>query len=78
MDEQMIPINEAARMLHSTPMNVLMHVKKGLLTGVETSIGWEISLSSIEALLAKTDAARTDVVCESGCAKKHQCGGGCS
>ena len=78
MNEQMLPIVEAARLLHSTPINVLMHIKKGLLVGVETNIGWEVSRDSLEMLMNRTGDARPSSVCSSGCAKKHACGGGCS
>lgn len=77
MNEQMLPIVEAARLLHSTPMNVLMHIKKGLLVGVETNIGWEVSRDSLKALMDRTGYAKPGSVCSSGCAKKHACGGGC-
>lgn len=77
LNEQMLPITEAARLLHSTPLNVLMHIKKGLLVGVETNCGWEVSRESLETLLARTGGGKASNVCASGCGGKHGCGGGC-
>ncbi|MEJ2525271.1 MAG: hypothetical protein P8Y73_06830 [Desulfuromonadales bacterium] len=77
MNEQMLPIAEVAKILHSTPLNVLMHIRKGLLVGIETNSGWEISRASLDALLIKTDGGKAELACASGCAPKHACGGGC-
>lgn len=78
MSEQMVPIAEAAETLQTTPINVLMHVKKGLLKGVEDGGDWKIVQASLDALLANTGGVKATDVCASGCAKKHACGGGCS
>ena len=78
MSEQMISITEAAKVLQTTPLNILMHIKRGLLKGVEEEGDvWLIEQASIDALLLQTGGGKAEGVCASGCAKKHACGGGC-
>ena len=77
MSKQSLTISEAAKILQTTPLNVLMHIKRGLLLGTEEDDGWMIDKISLDALLAKTGGVKADEVCSSGCAKKHACGGGC-
>ena len=73
---QTIPIAEVAQRLHTTPLNVLMHIKRGLLRGCEGEDGWQIDRTSLESFLAASGGKASDV-CASGCAAKHACGGGC-
>ncbi len=77
MSEQMIPLSDAAKVMQTTPLNVLMHIKRGLLKGVEEKGRWLVNPESMEALLAKTGGSKADNVCSSGCDKKNACGGGC-
>ncbi|NIN37141.1 MAG: hypothetical protein GTO60_19455 [Gammaproteobacteria bacterium] len=77
MNEQMMLLEEAAKALKTTPLNILMHVKRGMLVGVEEEGGWMIDKNSLTALIAKTGGSKAEGVCSSGCAKKHACGGGC-
>ncbi|PLY10923.1 MAG: hypothetical protein C0624_02105 [Desulfuromonas sp.] len=78
MNENMISIEEAARRLQTTELNVLMHLKRGLLKGVEEDELWQIEASSLDELQAKTGGGKATDVCASGCSKKHACGGSCS
>jgi len=78
MSEQMISITETAKRLQTTPLNILMHIKRGLLKGVEQDGVWLIEQASLDALLQKTGGVKASDVCASGCSKKHACGGGCS
>ncbi len=75
---QMMPIAEAARRLQTTPLNVLMHIKRGLLKGGEENGTWLVDCASLEGLQARTGGGKLNDVCASACAKKHACGGGCS
>ena len=75
MNEQMMPISEAAKSLQTTPLNILMHIKKGLLKGVENDGAWYVEKISLELLLEQTGGVKAADVCASGCAKKHACGG---
>lgn len=68
----MIPLEEAARRLQTTPLNILMHIKRGLLQGVEKDDLWEVDEASLAALQEKTDGKAAEV-CASGCSKKHGC-----
>jgi hypothetical protein len=69
--EEMIGIEEAARKLGSTSLNTLMHIKRGLLKGIEVDGAWLVDRRSLEALLEKTGGRKTDDVC----ARKHACNG---
>jgi len=70
-----IPLEEAAQQLHTTPLNVLMHLKRGLLTGIEDEDHWMVDVASLAALQDKTGGGKAANVCASGCGKKHA---GCS
>ena len=78
MGDQMLPITEAAQILQTTPLNILMHIKRGLLKGVEEDGQWQIEKAGLEALAEKTGGGKADDLCTSDCARKHACGGGCS
>lgn len=78
MKNQTISLAQAAETLKTTPLNVLMHIKRGLLVGTEEDGSWAIDQESLDALVAKTGGGKADDVCASGCAKKHACSAGCS
>ena len=80
MNEQIerLSISVAAEKMNTTPLNVLMHIKRNLLQAVEEDGLWMIDCQSLEALLAKTGGGKDKDACASGCAKKHACSGGCS
>lgn len=73
-----LPLAVAAQKMGTTPLNILMHIKRGMLQGVEIDGVWTIDNQSLEALMAKTGGGKAQDVCASGCSKKHACGGGCS
>lgn len=70
MDKQ-IPLSEAASRMGSTPLNVLMHVKRGLLPGEERDGNWFIDRAALEEFLARRAAEPQEPVCQSQCA--HKC-----
>lgn len=72
-DRQRVPLAEAARRMKTTPLNVLMHVKRGLLQGTEVNGNWLIDGRSLEALVAKTGGGKSESVCASGCIGGHGC-----
>lgn len=76
MKEQ-ITILMAAEILNTTPLNILMHVKRGMLEGTEGEGGWMIAKASLDALVAKTGGLKSAGLCNSNCAQKNACGGGC-
>lgn len=76
-ERKLIPLEEAARALNTTPLNVLMRVKRGLLQGSEVEGVWMVDGQSLAALLQATGGSQATAVCASGCRKKTACGGGC-
>lgn len=73
-----LPLAVAAKKMGTTPLNILMHIKRGILQGVEEDGVWTIDNQSLDALMAKTGGGKVQNVCASGCGKQHACGGGCS
>ena len=73
-----LPISTVAEKMNTTPLHVLMHIKRGLLTGIEEDGVWMVDCESLEAFLAKTGGNKAEDICASGCAQKHACSGGCS
>lgn len=80
MQEQFkkMPLAAVAEQMNTTPLNVLMHIKRGLLQGVEEDGIWMVDARSLAALLAKTGGNKVEDICANGCTKHHACGGGCS
>jgi len=76
--KERLPISIVAERMSTTPLNVLMHIKRNLLQGVEEDGVWMIDSQSLNVLLAKTGGNKAEDVCASGCSKKHSCGSGCS
>ncbi|MBW2450875.1 MAG: hypothetical protein JRE16_07510 [Deltaproteobacteria bacterium] len=73
-----ISLASAAKLMNTTPLNVLMHIKRGLLVGEENEGTWLIDRQSLEQLLSTTGGKKVDDVCATGCNKRHTCGQGCS
>lgn len=73
-----LPLAVAAKKMRTTSLNILMHIKRGMLKGVEEDGVWTIDSQSLEALMAKTGGGKAQDVCASGCSKIHACGGDCS
>jgi hypothetical protein len=71
---ELLPIGEAAKTLKTTELNVLMHIKRGLLQGLEGAEGWQVTAASLAALVAAGPAEKGQVVCPPSCGKS----GGCS
>lgn len=73
-----LPLATVAQKMNTTALNVLMHIKRGILEGVEEEGTWMIDQKSLETLISKTGGAKVENVCASGCAKAHACSGDCS
>lgn len=67
-----IPIAEVAESLQTTPLSVLMHIKRGKLTGREEAGEWSVDKESLEAFLAVQKGA-DKTLCSSGCSKAGGC-----
>lgn len=72
--ENWLPLARAAEILGSTPLNVLMHVKRGLLVGVERDGSWLIDPSALAALADRQKRLDVPTVCAKACSAKI---GGC-
>lgn len=75
--KEKLSIDVVAKALNTTPLNILMHVKRGMLAGGEEDGRWLIEKTSLDAFVAKTGGSKAGDVCARGCARKHACGGGC-
>lgn len=76
--EHWFSLAEAAEVLGSTPLNVLMHIKRGLLSGLERDGDWRVDPDSLAALIRKREEGNVPAVCQSGCAKKAEGCGSCA
>ncbi len=79
MKEQVewLTVAVVAKRMNTTSLNVLMHIKRGLLLGVEEDSIWMVDGQSLDALLAKTGGDKAEDLCASSCTNKHACSGGC-
>lgn len=68
----LIPLAAAAARMETTPLNVLMHIKRGLLAGEEHDGVWYVRDDSLERFLAQDLRPGAQAVC----ATAH-CGRGC-
>lgn len=76
--ENWFSLTTAAEALGSTPLNILMHIKRGLLIGVEQEGGWLVDPDSLQSLLHKRRDGETPAVCQPGCTRKAGGCGSCS
>jgi hypothetical protein len=69
-----IPLDVAARKTHSTTLNLLMHIKRGLLPATEEQGQWFINEKDLETFIAESRKAEPgELGIHSGCGKG--CGG---
>jgi hypothetical protein len=73
--QELVAAEEAAQMMGTTELNVLMHIKRGLLAGREEDGSWYVTGESLTAFRKKSGGEKAQVVCRTGCAAKK---GGCS
>jgi hypothetical protein len=69
-----ITIAQAADELGTTPLNVLMHIKRGLLLGEEIDGAWRVESLSLAALCRQRTEGVLPAVCKSHCSKAGGCG----
>ncbi len=67
-------VAEVAEALGTTPVNVLLFIKRGLLQGVETEGGWVVGLESYAAFRASEAGRVGRATCRSACSKAGGCG----
>ena len=71
MEAGKIDLDEAAIRLESTPLNVLMHIKRKLLRGEEIDGRWFVEVTSLENFLTERGNSPKENVCQSSCS--HKC-----
>jgi hypothetical protein len=72
--DKWIPTAQAAEKMGTTSLNVLMHIKRGMLLGLEGDGVWLVESASLEALILKRTQGNVPDVCQRGCTKHA---GGC-
>jgi len=65
----MVPVEEAAAMLKTTPLNILMHLKRMLLEGKEIDGRWYVSEPSLTAFRDGHEGPDRNL-CQKGCSNK--------
>lgn len=71
-EQSWISLDDAAKKLGTTGLNVLMHIKRGQLVGREEAGGWVVEEDSLEKCCRSGEKAH---LASGGCAG---CSGGCS
>jgi len=72
MDE-LVPLEDAAEELATTEIRLLMLIREGTLTGIETDEGWHINRESLERLKCAGIAPPKTKGCGAGCTASN-CG----
>jgi hypothetical protein len=67
-----LPLQVAAERLGTTPLNVLMHIKRQLLTAEERDGQWYVDAASLQALQA-SQGTTAKSLCRSQCAASGGC-----
>ena len=67
-----LSLDKVAERMRTTELNVLMHIKRGLLNGEELDGKWYVSEESLAGFMAALDQGKKPVVCKTG-----HCGKGC-
>lgn len=68
----MIPVAEAASMMETTEINILIHINRGLLSGEECEDGWFINADSLKKLM--NSSGKSEMVMKSHCGSCSSCG----
>lgn len=73
----LLSLSKTAQLLKTTKVNVLMHIRKGLLDQVEKDGLWYVTIDSFETFVSGNGIRKADNVCASGCGKHASCGSSC-
>jgi ADP-ribosyl-[dinitrogen reductase] hydrolase len=72
---ELISMEDTAQRLNTTPLNVLMHIKRGLLKGQECDGTWFVLSDSMERYVAENGGGKSRGVCRhKGCSCSSACG----
>ena len=77
-DSGLLSLTKTAQLLKTTQVNILMHVRRGLLEQVEVDGLWYITIASLEGFVSENGVRKSDRVCASGCARHAACSGSCA
>ncbi len=73
-ETQAVPASEAAKALGTTPLNILLYVKRGQLKGWEVEGTWYVELDSLTVFRENAAGNEGPAPCRSACRKVGGCG----
>jgi len=73
LNPDFVSIEDVAKALKTTELNVLMHVKRKLLVAEEAHGTWHVSRESLERFIQSGKDLQGVELCRSSCAKKGGC-----
>ncbi len=71
-ESEKLPLAEAAEAMNTTAVNVMIHIKRGLLSGEEVEGEWYVLADSLASFLDDPNRGSNGSICKSHC--KHGCG----
>jgi hypothetical protein len=74
IETEKLTVAEVATTMKTTPLNVMMHIKRGLLSGEEVDGVWYVPADSLAGYLSDSHRGSNGSVCKS----KSHCGQGCA
>ncbi len=72
--ESCLSLEEVAKTLGTTPVNVLILIKRGLLAAFEAEDGWLVDRESFAAYCNSQDGKAGPAECRSACSRAGHCG----
>lgn len=70
---ELVTAERAAEQLNTTPLNILMHIKRGLLKGQECDGAWYVLSDSLERFAAENGGTKSDHLCRKTCSCSSSC-----
>lgn len=70
----MVPVEEVAKELGTTALNVMMHIKRNLLEGREIDGSWFVTGESLTNYRRDGEALAGSTLCSPSCSSKSGCG----
>ncbi len=70
-NQEWLSVTEAAEAMKTTSINVMMHIKRGILMGEEKNGVWQVLASSLATYLNQTKGSAPASLCKSSCG--HSC-----
>jgi hypothetical protein len=73
-EKKLLDVDEVAIKLGTTPLNVLLYIKRGQLNGEEIEGKWYVESESLKALMSSADVVGS-APCKPACRHGGGCGG---